>query len=250
MLIGNSHAKLGENLVWQRIGCTPGALVPTVVCSVTALVTNTYWRNIFQSSHSMGQNVLYSYTTSQLSLEPHMEMTQATKRIHPLVAGAAASVMLVSLLGAAAIAGILPSSHSTAAQTAQMAAQPAVAASAPAAAALPQQAATVPVAKEVVEPQTVVHHQHVQHAASHAQTRPTQVAQAAPAQQHAPAPVYQQPAAAPQPVAQNSPVGIAAGAVVGGLLGNQVGKGNGKTLATIAGAVGGGYVGNEIAKRY
>ena len=39
------------------------------------------------------------------------------------------------------------------------------------------------------------------------------------------------------------------GAVVGGLLGNQVGGGNGKTLATIAGAVGGGYLGNEIAKK-
>jgi uncharacterized protein YcfJ len=37
--------------------------------------------------------------------------------------------------------------------------------------------------------------------------------------------------------------------VVGGLLGNQVGGGNGKTLATIAGAVGGGFLGNEIAKR-
>jgi uncharacterized protein YcfJ len=37
--------------------------------------------------------------------------------------------------------------------------------------------------------------------------------------------------------------------VVGGLLGNQVGGGKGKTLATIAGAVGGGYLGNEIAKR-
>jgi uncharacterized protein YcfJ len=38
------------------------------------------------------------------------------------------------------------------------------------------------------------------------------------------------------------------GAVVGGLIGNQVGSGNGRKLATIAGAVGGGYVGNEIAK--
>jgi len=35
----------------------------------------------------------------------------------------------------------------------------------------------------------------------------------------------------------------------GGLLGNQVGSGDGKTLATIAGAVGGGYLCNEVAKR-
>jgi uncharacterized protein YcfJ len=33
------------------------------------------------------------------------------------------------------------------------------------------------------------------------------------------------------------------------LIGNQVGGGNGRKLATIAGAIGGGYVGNEIAKR-
>jgi len=39
------------------------------------------------------------------------------------------------------------------------------------------------------------------------------------------------------------------GAVVGGLLGNQVGGGTGKTLATIGGAVGGAYVGNEVQKK-
>jgi uncharacterized protein YcfJ len=43
-------------------------------------------------------------------------------------------------------------------------------------------------------------------------------------------------------------VGIVGGAVVGGLLGNQVGKGNGKTLATVGGAVAGGYAGNEVQK--
>ena len=40
------------------------------------------------------------------------------------------------------------------------------------------------------------------------------------------------------------------GAVVGGLLGNQVGKGNGRTLATVAGAVGGGYAGHEAENYY
>jgi outer membrane lipoprotein SlyB len=43
-------------------------------------------------------------------------------------------------------------------------------------------------------------------------------------------------------------VGIVGGAVVGGLLGNQVGGGRGKDLATVAGAVGGAYAGNEIEK--
>jgi outer membrane lipoprotein SlyB len=44
-------------------------------------------------------------------------------------------------------------------------------------------------------------------------------------------------------------VGIVGGAVVGGLLGNQVGGGSGKTLATVGGAVAGGYVGNEVQKK-
>jgi uncharacterized protein YcfJ len=35
--------------------------------------------------------------------------------------------------------------------------------------------------------------------------------------------------------------------VVGGLLGNQVGGGNGKKLATVAGVIGGGLLGNQIA---
>jgi outer membrane lipoprotein SlyB len=43
-------------------------------------------------------------------------------------------------------------------------------------------------------------------------------------------------------------VGIVGGALVGGLLGNQIGGGSGKTLATVGGAVAGGYAGNEVQK--
>lgn len=45
---------------------------------------------------------------------------------------------------------------------------------------------------------------------------------------------------------QHQIAGTAIGAVVGGLLGNQVGGGNGKKIATVAGAVGGGYAGNKV----
>lgn len=48
---------------------------------------------------------------------------------------------------------------------------------------------------------------------------------------------------------QHQIAGTALGAVVGGLLGNQVGGGNGKKLATVAGAVGGGYAGNKVQER-
>lgn len=44
-------------------------------------------------------------------------------------------------------------------------------------------------------------------------------------------------------------VGIVGGAVVGGLLGNQIGGGSGRTLATVGGAAAGGYVGNEVQKK-
>lgn len=196
-----------------------------------------------------------------------MEINQTTKRIHPLVAGAAASVILVSLVGVAAITGLLPTSHGTVADKSHVVIQPASAVAsmaaftvAPAAiqqaamtTAQPQQFMLVPVqaqqqapvpkvVREVVKHKTIVHHKYVQHAPP---VRHAQYAQAEPPSYNAPAPVYQQTGAN-----SVSPLGMGVGAVVGGLVGSQVGGGNGKTLATIAGALGGGYLGNEVAKRY
>ena len=48
---------------------------------------------------------------------------------------------------------------------------------------------------------------------------------------------------------QGSGLGAAGGAVVGGVLGNQVGGGRGKQLMTVVGAVGGAVAGNEVEKR-
>jgi uncharacterized protein YcfJ len=132
-------------------------------------------------------------------------------RLHPLVAAAAVSVVLVSLLGAAALTGILPNSNANGAPTVTDTATVKPVAAAPAAKVTTHKA----------------------------------VPQQAPAQVAAASPAPAQPAAAKE----NSAIGIGIGAVVGGLLGNQIGSGDGKTLATIAGAVGGGYVGNEIAKK-
>ena len=163
-----------------------------------------------------------------------------TTRIHPLMAVAAVSLTLVSLVGAASIAGLLPSSHATPDNT------PVAASVAPTSAqsmngqpmnGQPLVAQTQQETRPaVVEHRTVVHHRdaparHVSHNDYSAQA----------------APVAQAPA--PAPVAQNSPLGMGIGAVVGGLIGNQVGGGKGKTAATIAGVVGGAYVGNEIAKK-
>ncbi len=43
-------------------------------------------------------------------------------------------------------------------------------------------------------------------------------------------------------------IGTVAGGVVGGLLGNQVGGGSGKTAMTVLGAAGGAFAGNQIEK--
>lgn len=161
-----------------------------------------------------------------------MEINQPSTRIHPLVAGAAVSVMVASLMGVAAMTGLLPNSHASAAQTSSIATQVPVVA--PITAPVQQVAAAPAIRDGSVSHRPVVHHYY-----------PVQHAQAQPDPQYSQAPVYQQPA----PVAQNSPLGIGVGAAIGGLLGNQVGGGKGKTLATIAGVVGGGYLGNEIAKR-
>lgn len=44
-------------------------------------------------------------------------------------------------------------------------------------------------------------------------------------------------------------VGAVAGGVLGAVVGNQIGKGNGRTAATVLGAVGGGYVGHQVEQR-
>ena len=49
---------------------------------------------------------------------------------------------------------------------------------------------------------------------------------------------------------RGSGLGLVTGAVVGGLVGNQFGKGSGNTLATVGGAVAGGAAGNEIEREH
>jgi len=48
---------------------------------------------------------------------------------------------------------------------------------------------------------------------------------------------------------ETSGLGAAAGGVAGAIVGNQFGRGDGRTLMTIAGAAGGAYTGNTIEKQ-
>jgi len=152
-------------------------------------------------------------------------------RMHPLLAIAAFSLTLVSLVGAASILGLLPNSQAKGNMAPDLGA-PTTQISQPLTAQAQQQPQPQP--RQIVEHRTVVHHTYAPvRQASRDDDQPRVVQARA---QRAPAP-------------QNSAVGIGLGAVVGGLLGNQVGDGRGRTLATIAGAMGGAYAGNEIAKR-
>jgi uncharacterized protein YcfJ len=155
-----------------------------------------------------------------------MTLSENLKRIHPLVAVAAISVTLFSLVGMAALTGVLPTSfganREVSASDLQTRAETARAEEANQLDALPNKKLTPKVAQQSQSARA-------QQVATQNNGEPAQTA-------HKPAP-------------QNSPVGIGVGALVGGVLGNQVGSGDGKTLATILGAVGGGYVGNEVAKK-
>jgi hypothetical protein len=175
-----------------------------------------------------------------------------TRRIHPLIAGAAISVTVLSLVGTAAIAGWLPSSKAKG--DINPAANNALSSDlAPAQTQPPLPPADVQQAQyqQPQQPQQQYQQQPQQQPVVHHTTRvhhSTQLAQADDYDRRAQS--APQPAPAPAP-ANSSPnyVGIGAGAVIGGLLGNQVGGGRGRTAATIAGAIGGGLLGNQIQEQ-
>ena len=141
-------------------------------------------------------------------------------RTHPIVIVAGVAVLLFSLLGAAALTGILPTATPKAGDPATPQVQPAPTAQG--------QPATRPAAQ------------------------PTQPRAASPASQP-------RAAAAPciacgvieairtvEVQGKTSGVGAVAGGIAGGVLGNQFGHGTGKTLMTVGGAAGGAFAGDAV----
>lgn len=212
------------------------------------------------------------------------------QRLHPLVATAAASVTVISLLGAAAITGLYPSSHgkaipddATRATTSQSSAYlmpaPAAMSNAQPATSVPPQATPTrlqtadgrvfeEVASSAMQPSAtrvpsyptsqlqetapVVHRKVVHHYTQSVRHEPSyRDADYRESADREPAYVQERPYYTRHPVQtyvnDMNPVGTGIGAVVGGVLGNQVGGGNGKKLATLAGVLLGGYAGNEVA---
>ena len=169
-------------------------------------------------------------------------MTTTTKSLHPLVLAAAVAVLLFCGVGTAALMGWLPSSQgdsqplaasTSAEQMANLQANQPPANLQPAGA---QPLAALPPQQQ--QPQQ----------------QPVRQPQQQPQQQYAAAPAPQvcsncgviEAIHEVNTRAEGSGVGAAGGAVVCGLLGNQVGGGHGKQLATVLGAVGGAVAGNQI----
>lgn len=164
-----------------------------------------------------------------------METQVKSHRLHPLIAAAAVAIMLVCLVGVAAMTGLLPNSNSEGRSKQEVAELDAAAKAADAKAEQAQAAAEEAARKRDAARVAAAkadrdEGNNKSAAACHSCGRVEAV--------HA-----------VQTAAKPSGVGVVGGAVVGGLLGNQIGGGTGRTLATVAGAVGGGYAGNEIEKR-
>ncbi|MEX5744192.1 glycine zipper 2TM domain-containing protein [Massilia sp. X63] len=202
----------------------------------------------------------------------------ARGRMHPLMILAALAVLLFCLVGTAAILGWIPSSvGSNSERQLSEAERLALASSLPQGA--PQAApgyvqpvtggAPAAYPEQAVQPAQPAVAQAYAPATSNYAPAPAATAAAATAR------VYDEPASQPKKKAvqvaaadngrnwcsncgnvesvrtikqraEGSGLGAAGGAVIGGLLGNQIGGGTGRTIATAAGAIGGAVVGNQV----
>lgn len=196
------------------------------------------------------------------------QVPASSRRMHPLVATAAVAVIIASLTAVAAITGVLPISRATQGSTdpnvaAQSSTAPAgssapLALAAPGQTTQPSQATPYP-AQGAAQGANPYPSQNV--APARAPSREPSYAERAPSTNPSYAQTQPRPAASPYAghVTSITPIttqgketglGMIGGAVVGGLLGNQIGRGNGRTLATLGGAVAGGYAGHTAENYY
>jgi outer membrane lipoprotein SlyB len=185
------------------------------------------------------------------------------RRLHPLIATAAAGIIVASLAATAAITGVFPKASGTpqqndqtqTGQTAMMASQPVVDSTQPAPAVQSEQ-----LAQNNAPAGTRAQQQGAGTGAPAPQygQQPQQYAQDAQQAQAA----QEAPPAGAACTSCGTVVGISAvkheghgtgigavgGAVAGGLIGNQFGAGLGRLGMTALGAVGGGYGGNALEK--
>jgi outer membrane lipoprotein SlyB len=183
--------------------------------------------------------------------------TSTKPKLHPVMWGAAVSVIVLSLAGVGAIMGVIPTSgsHSPDAAALQSATISPAAPVTPATpvADLPVPAEPAVAAAEPARP-AVVHHdrKHLAQASSETERLPQpSLVQAAPAPIIPPTCKECGNIEAVRQIevkGEGTGLGAVGGAVVGGLLGNTMGGGHGKSAMTVLGAVGGGLAGNQIEK--
>ncbi|WP_028224425.1 glycine zipper 2TM domain-containing protein [Paraburkholderia ferrariae] len=180
------------------------------------------------------------------------------KRLHPLIAAAAAAVIVASLAATAAITGVFPKASSNTeqnaqtqtGQTAMAASQPVVDSTQPAPA--PQGANaqvaqnTAPVAQQAGQPMPVAPAQPQQPQYAQQPQQGAEEAQPAPAPCESCGTVVA--ISAVRHEGHGTGIGAVGGAVAGGLIGNQFGAGGGRTAMTLLGALGGGVAGNSVEK--
>lgn len=152
-----------------------------------------------------------------------------TRKINPLIAIAAISVIVFSVLGIGVITGVVPSSLSKSGDSVQEAGIAKAPETKTGTAASPAPTVKKQPARETAKPAT-------------------QTATAA-----KPAPVCNScgVVASVNAITQKGEgtgLGAVAGGVLGGVLGNQIGGGSGKKIATVAGAAGGAYAGHQVEK--
>lgn len=155
-----------------------------------------------------------------------MSMQNNLRKTHPMVLIAAVALTIFSLLGSAAITGLIPTAHS--------------------------EKDASPVAETRTEPASPNHATGIDRFNSQPatpQAQPERYAAVSPAQ----------PTAcnncgrivsiqAVEQEGEASGLGAVAGGVAGGVIGNQIGKGRGNTLMTVLGVGGGAYAGHTIEK--
>jgi outer membrane lipoprotein SlyB len=159
----------------------------------------------------------------------NMPVNSASKsRAHPMLIVASGAVVLVCLTATAALMGWIPTSAGANGGTA-----------ASALAAVPANPAprAIHAAPQYVAPKPVAHHP--------SRAEPVRRAQALVCQNCGTVESIRTISTG----GDGSGLGAAGGAVVGGLLGNQVGGGHGKQAMTVVGAIGGAFAGNQIEKR-
>ncbi|MEK6593471.1 MAG: glycine zipper 2TM domain-containing protein [Pseudomonadota bacterium] len=162
-------------------------------------------------------------------------MSETQSRISPVVAIAAVSVIIFSAVGVGVMTGVIPSSLSK--NSEQQAAAKTDATKAAAAPAVPEKktASATPKRAPVSEAPKRA-----------AASEPVRVASA---------PSVCTNCGTVESVnvieqkGEGSGLGAVAGGVAGALLGNQVGGGSGRKIATVAGAAGGAYAGHQVEKQ-